>query len=270
MSDLNNAHRGYVYQDLLAAVEAVDVILGRVERLWCDTRLCGEHDRFDDLTIEGFGGHRVRRQIKHQVKPRELDVETFVRPARSLLLSEILRSIKADLAVNPTVAATTSYTVYLRDSNPTDMALTAVLVAADPDPGPSVAGTSTTRYRFDPDALWKGVHRPGAGSRPAGDAWEFLRAAAAGTGTEPMYATGLTFTRDEIAHLCERLIVEVNAPAMSSDFAEPGPLEELLLRRLRTEVGVGEYPNENRRPEDVAASLVAAAAKARASHEPLT
>ncbi|GAA3305875.1 hypothetical protein [Glutamicibacter nicotianae] len=270
MSDLHHAHRGYVYQDLLAAVEAVDVILGRAERIWCDTRLCGEHDRFDDLTIEGLDGHRARRQIKHQVEPRELDVDTFARPARSLLLSEVLRGIKADVAANPAVAAKTSYTVYLRDSIPTDTVLTAVLVAADPDPGPSVAGTSTTRYRFNSDALWNGVHRPRAGSRPAGDAWEFLRVPAAGTGTEPKYSTGLTFTRDEIAQLCERLIVEVNAPAMSSDFAEPGPLEELLLGRLRTEVGVGEYPNENRRPEDVAASLVAAAAKARASHEPLT
>lgn len=270
MSDLNHAHRGYVYQDLLAAVEAVDVILGRVERVWCDTRLCGEHDRFDDLTIEGTDGRRARRQIKHQVEPRELNVDTFTRPARSLLLSEVLRGIKADIAAKPEVAATTSYTVYLRDSSPTDEVLTTVLVPAEPDPGPSVAGTSTTRYRFDPDALWEGVHRPGAGPRPAGNAWEFLRVPAAGTGTEPTESKGLTFTRDEIAHLCERLIVEVNAPAMSSDFADPGPLEELLLVRLRTEVGVGEYPNENRLPEDVAALLVAATEKARASHKPLT
>lgn len=267
MSDLNFAHRGYVYQDLLAAVEAVDVILGRVERLWCDTRLCGEYDRFDDLTVDWADGRRERRQIKHQVEPRPLDVDTFARPDRSLLLSEILRGVSADMAANPESAATTSYTIYLRDSNPTDAVLTSVLVLAEPDPGPSVVGTSTTRYRFDPDALWAGVHRPGAGRRPAGDAWEFLRAPAAVTGTN---AGRRTFTHDEIARLCERLIVEVNAPAMSSNFAEPGPLEELLLGRLRTEVGVGEYPNENRLPEDVAALLVAAAAKGRATHEPLT
>lgn len=267
MSDLNHAHRGYVYQDLLAAVEAVDVILGRVERLWCDTRRCGEHDRFDDLTVEWADGRRVRRQIKHQVTPRPLDVDTFARSGRSLLLSEVLRGIEADVAANPELAATTSYTIYLRDSDPTDAVLTSVLVLADPDPGPSVGGTLTTRYRFDPDALWAGVYRPGAGSRPAGDAWEFLRAPAAETGTN---ADRRTFTHDEIARLCERLIVEVNAPAMSSDFAEPGPLEALLLGRLRTEVGVGEYPNENRLPEDVAALLVAAAAKGRATHEPLT
>ncbi|WP_419703237.1 hypothetical protein [Promicromonospora sp. NFX87] len=270
MSDLNHAHRGYVYQDLLAATEAVDVILGRVERLWCDTRLCGEYDRFDDLTVEWVDGRRARRQVKHQVDPRELDVDTFARSARSLLLSEVLRGIKADMVANPEVAAATSYTVYLRDTDPTDAVLTTVLVPAEPDPGPSVAGTSTTRYQFDPNALWAGVHRPGAGSRAAGDAWDFLRAPATRAGAEPADFVELTFTREEITHLCERLIVEVNAPAMSSDFAEPGPLENLLLRRLRSEIGVGEYPNENRLPEDVAALLVAAAAKARASHEPLT
>ncbi|MFJ4266283.1 ATP-binding protein [Paenarthrobacter nicotinovorans] len=270
MSDLTHAHRGYVYQDLLAAVEAVDLILGRANRIWCDTRLCGEHDRFDDLTVEWSDGQRTRRQIKHQQVPRELDVNTFARSSRSLLLSEVLRGIKADIAEDPNAGATSSYTVYLRDSDPLDVVLTTVLVAAEPDPGASVGGTSTKRYKFDAQALWAGVERPAAGSRAAGDAWAFLRTPFGATEEETEDSGGLRFSLDELTELCEKLIVEVNAPAMSSDFSNPGQLEELLLGRLRSEVGVGEYPNENRKPQDVAALLVAAAAKARSSHEPLT
>lgn len=285
MSDLKYAHAGYLYQDLLAAVDAIDLILGHATRVYCDTRLCGQHDRFDDLTVEWADGRRTRRQIKHQGNPRPVDVDTFARTKRSLHLGEVLRGIRADEAEHADRAERTSYTIYLRDSAPVDKVLTAVLTRADPDPGSSVVGSHTVRYRFDTEALWAGVQRPAAGSRKAGDAWDFLRrpeedagrahdgnAAGGGNGAarEVTDLDRLVFSREELAHLTRRLIVETNAPAMSSDFAHAGPLEQLLLQRLRAEVGVGEFPNEKRRPEDVAAALVAAAANARQSHEPLT
>ena len=274
MSDLKYAHAGYSYQDLLGAVEVVDVILGNATRVYCDTVLGGVHDRFDDLSVEWADGHWTRRQIKHQMQPTPLDVDTFARSGRKLLLSEVLRSIRSDGAQYSERAAQSYYTIYLRNTDAVDHVLTEVLVPADPDPGPSVVGTHTTRYSFDPDALWQGVHREGSGKRPTGDAWKFLRQDddwqdGGGASGESDDAERLVFKRDEIEHLCERLVVEVNAPAMSSDFTAPGPLEQLLLRRLREEVGVGEYPNENRRTEDVAAALVAAAEKARLTHEPL-
>lgn len=279
MSDLKFAHNGYSYQDLLGAVAAVDLILGQAERVWCDTRLCGDHDKFDDLTIESADGRRARHQIKHKEDARALDVDTFARTSRKLLLSEVFRGIRADEATFPEQAERSSYTIYLRDTEPTDEVLNAVLTPAHPDLGPSVPGTQTTRYRFDPNALWAGVQRPGAGRRAVGDAWGFLRRGegtgdAAASAEEPgepgTDADRLVFDREEVIHLCERLVVEVNAPAMSSDFAQPGPLELVLLTRLHTEVGVGEYPNEARQPADVAALLVAAAAKARQTHQALT
>ncbi|GGK64076.1 hypothetical protein GCM10011509_10620 [Ornithinimicrobium pekingense] len=257
----------------MGAVAAVDVILGDAVRVYCDTLLGGVHDRFDDLTVEWADGRWTRRQIKYQAQPTPLDIDTFVRGTRKLLLSEVFRSMRSDAALHSQRAGQSSYTVYLRDADAIDGVLTRVLLPADPDPGPSIVGTSTARYRFDAKALWQGVHREGAGRRRAGDAWEFLRQTGGeGDGScvgQADDAERLTFTQDELQELCARLVVEVNAPAMSSDFSAPGALEQLLLARLREEVGVGQYPNENRRPEDVAAALVAVAGRARHTHEPL-
>ena len=63
--------------------------------------------------------------------------------------------------------------------------------------------------------------------------------------------------------VCEHLVVELCAPAASWDSTSPGLIEQLLLRRVRNEIGVGIYPNENQTDTSVAASLVDSARAAR-------
>ncbi|MBM4523044.1 hypothetical protein GS462_00315 [Rhodococcus hoagii] len=256
MSDLGAAHAGYVYQDLVTAICAVDVLLGTVTSVLVDTKVA-DGDVFDDLTVTYADGNRTRRQIKHQQNPKAMDVDTFVRDARDLRLDKLVKTANAERTKHPQVADKTTFRVYLRDLSSDDEILTAVLAAADPDPGPLFEGTDTERFTLDAKKIWAGVHRPRSGKRKAGDAFEFLREGK------------LAVDRADLEWVCERLTIETRAPAMSSDLHEPGPMEEILLRRIRRELGAGEYPNGHRSPVDVAAALIHAASKARSTHKPL-
>lgn len=261
MSDLGFAHAGYLYQDLVTAAVAVDVILGSAVEIVVDTKLAGSDDVFDDMTIAWSDGSRCRRQIKHQQSPLPLTVDTFVRNRRDLRLDVLVRSVQADRNTFAAEADHTTYHVYLRDLPSDDPVLLPVLRSASPDPGPLFAQSATRRFTLDADAIWRGVHRPASGSRAAGDAYKFLRIGDA-NGENAV-------SKEDLDLLCDRLVIETNAPAMSSDLTEPGPMEEILLGIVRHELGAGEFPNEHRSPIDVAAALIQAAYKARLSHEPL-
>jgi len=241
----------------VTAAVAVDLILRQTVEVVVDTKVVGTGDVFDDMTIRYTDGSRKRRQIKHQLTQQPLTVDTFVRDRRDLQLDVLVRSAKADREAFPKDADCTTFHIYLRDSPSEDETLLPVLHPAHPDPGPLLDGSDTKRFTFDADKIWQGVHRPGAGRRAAGDAFEFLR-----VGDNAV-------TKEDLAWLCERLVVETNAPAMSSNLFEPGLMEQILLERVQFELGAGEYPNEHRSPVDVAGALVHAAYRARITHEPL-
>ncbi|WP_045316098.1 AAA family ATPase [Lentzea aerocolonigenes] len=250
-----------MYQDLVTAAVAVGVILGDAVEIVVDTKLAGGDDVFDDMTITRSDGSRCRRQIKHQQSPRTLDVDTFVRNQRDLRLDVLVRSVQADRSAFAAHADRTTYHIYLRDLQSDDSILLPVLRSASPDPGPLFAQSATHRFTLDADAIWQGVHRPASGKRPAGDAYEFLRIG----DKDGKNAV----TKEDLDWMCDRLVIETNAPAMSSDLRTPGAMEEILLGMVRHELGAGEFPNEHRSPIDVAAALIQAAYKARLSHEPL-
>jgi hypothetical protein len=50
---------------------------------------------------------------------------------------------------------------------------------------------------------------------------------------------------------------------MTTDLLQPGPAEQLLLLRVRDELGAGIYPNEERSPVDVAEALIRTVRSAR-------
>lgn len=261
MSDLGFAHAGYVYQDLVTATCAIDVILGRVVEIVVDTKVAGDGDVFDDMTIIYADGTRRRCQIKYQGTQQPLDIDSFVRPQRDLRLDTLVLAANADRETFREHENATTFHIFLRDAPTKDKTLLAVLGPADPDPGPLFEGTDTRRFTFNSDKIWAGVHRPHAGSRAVGDAFKFLREG----DNEGKNSVKL----DDLAWLCERLIVETNAPAMSSNLYDPGPMERVLLDRIQFDLGAGEYPNGHRSPIDVAGGLIHAAARARISHEPL-
>ena len=249
---LQAAHRGYEYQDLLAASRLVDLVLGTLSAAHVDVKQVGD-DRFDDLTVLTVDGRRERTQFKHTDNDdKPLAVETFTTDGRDLRLDRLVAAAVADREGPGSSAADLAFRIVLRDTRPVDDALTAVLVPADPDPGPFVAGMQTRRLRFDIARLWPlGPGQAAAGVRSGRSRFAFLR-----SGPKAV-------ERADLAWLCERLVVEVEAPRSSGIMLEPGPAERILLTRVRAEVGAESYPNAGRSAEDVAEAFATFARQAR-------
>lgn len=227
----------------MTACRLVDVVLGEKQTVLVDEKLF-TGDRFDDLTTSDPSG-RERTQFKHtDADDRALTLATFAGDRRDLRLDKLILAAAADKAGLGAGPAEATYRIVLRDARPTDNRLTAVLRAADPDPGPYQAGMATIRLRFDAETLWEVADR-------AGDPFAFLR-----EGDDSV-------TKDDLEWFCERAVVEVEAPRASWDLTEPGPAEALLLERLRAEVGAGAYPNQHRSAPDVAEAFIRTARVAR-------
>jgi AAA ATPase domain len=231
--NLRATHRGYAYQDLITGIALVDLMLGTAETITVDTKgFTG--DRFDDLTIVYRAGRRVRIQIKHTSRDRELSKDSFSADGRSLRLDLLFRALLSDLDQYPG----SMYRVLVRDGSPDD-GLAAVLKPIDlaHDPGDPLPGVTTRRFKFDPQALQDA------------DPWKKLVA-------------DLNDVRVRTA--CEHLTVDTSAPASSLDFTSPGPAERALLRRVTEELGAGRIPNTHIAPEHAALALAHAATGARA------
>src|SRR6266567_3828939 len=249
MTNLTAAHRGYEYQDLLVAARLVVVMLGTIVKAHIDEKLLPD-DRFDDLTTIDATAYRERTQFKHtQNEDQRLTLATFASDARSLRLDRLVAIALADRDGPGASAKEFTFRVVLRDTRPVDRRLLAVLGPANPDPGPLLPGMQTFRMHFDPDALWQGMVTERA--HEEGDPFLSLREGAA----------AIEFA--DLEWVCARLVIEVEAPAASRDVTAPGPAEQLLIDRLRREIGAELYPNADRSAEDVAEAVIRTARSAR-------
>lgn len=251
MADLTAAHRGYEYQDLLTAARLVDVILCTVLEARVDEKLVAD-DRFDDLTTVDAAGHRERTQFKHtEQEGQPLTLATFTRDARSLRLDQLVAVALADRDGPGVGARDSTFRVVLRDARPVEKRLLAVLEPASPDPGPFLHGMSSLRMRFNFEALWHGSSMAGTEQQPDANPFAFLRHG------------DTALARADLEWACERIVIEVEAPAASRDLTAPGPAERLLLTRVHDEIGAALYPNADRSAVDVAEALIRAARSAR-------
>ncbi|MEV7721953.1 ATP-binding protein [Streptomyces sp. NPDC088184] len=250
MSDLTAAHRGYEYQDLLEAGRVVDLLLGGIAKVHVDKKLVMD-DRFDDLTVINADGSRERTQFKHSDEKGPLGYTTFTTDDRGLRLDRLAAAAVADRD-GPGLGATAQrLRIVMRDAPPDDDALSAVMVPARSSDAPFMPGMNTILLRFDAEALWRGFDLPARGRRKAGNVFGFLT-----SGDKAV-------SKQDLEWLCEHLVVEVGAPAMTTDLLQPGPAEQLLLQRVRGELGAGIYPNEGRSPVDVAEALIRTVRSAR-------
>ena len=246
MPDLTRAHRGYEYQDLLVACRLVDMLLGTVVEVHVDEKLVRD-DRFDDLTVRDADNHLDRSQFKHTDREDSpLRPNTFTTDARGLGLDRLVRAAVSYRDGPGAGVSSVLFRVVMRDTQPADETLAAALVPASPDPGPFVAGMVTKRLRFKTDVVWPANGRS-ASPTVAGDAFAFLRSG------------DTRVERADLEWLCDHLVIEVGAPAMSRDLTAPGPAERLLLSRVHQDLGAGLYPNEDRTVTDVAEALIRAA-----------
>jgi AAA ATPase domain len=243
VASLQAAHRGYEYQDLLSAGRAVDLLLESLRSVDVDRKMV-EDDRFDDLsTVDTLDRHQ-RVQFKHRDNDdRPLPLDTFVTDGRKLRLDRLVRCAIAYRDGPGKQARKVEFRIVLRDAAPVDPLLTRVLTAARPDPGPFLQTLISTRLKFSVAELWAAASEAQQAAKPA-PGFGFLHAT----------DTGIEF--EDLAWVCDRLLVEVGAPAYSADLRVPGPAEQLVLNRVRFDVGAESYPNENRSAVDVAEAMV--------------
>jgi hypothetical protein len=245
---LRAAHQGYEYQDLLVAYRFVDVLLGSIVETHVDLKLVAD-DRFDDLTTVDREGNRERVQFKHTESPdRPLSLRTFTSEDRSLRLDRLIASMLNDRTGPGHNAKEIVFRIVLRDQAPIDPNLLAVLMPLRNASGPFIPTMRTIRFGFNADALWK--HRGDESAEGVDRPFEFLFA-----------ESELSFADLEWA--CKHLVVEVSAPPMSGDLTAPEIAEQLLLTRMRVEVGAETFPNEGRTAIDVSAAMLTAARAAR-------
>ena len=249
---LTSAHKGYEYQDLLVAIRLVDVMLGSITTIYVDEKLV-QHDRFDDLTTVDETGCRERIQIKYTDKvDRALTLATFTGDARGLRLDRLMATALADRDGPGAGARDFVFRIVLRDGLPTDERLLTVLQPANPDSGPFVPGMNSVRMTFRANALWgspEGLETEQKSEEHT--PFDFLR-----TGESPV-------KRRDIDWFCEHFVIEFAAPVASLDMTNPGAAEQLLLKRVREEVGAGMYPNADRSDVNVATDLIGCARAAR-------
>jgi hypothetical protein len=129
---LRPTHLGYAYQDLVTALRLVDLMLGHATTVIVDTKAF-KGDLFDDITSEWSSGSRQRLQIKHTANEWELTSDSFTAKRRGLRLDAIVTSVDEDLRDHPG----TSYRIVLRDTEPQEPDLTAVLMGVDPSADPA-------------------------------------------------------------------------------------------------------------------------------------
>lgn len=243
---LASAHRGYQYQDLVTALALVDVVLGRILTPAVDRKFF-EQDIFDDLTTITVAGSRQRLQIKHASDSNKpLDLTSFSTQRRGIRLDHLVTAITRDSDFFPTLADQTIYRLIFTDIAPIDSSLCELLQPVKNAGGPTGLGLPTVTFKFDVDALLR------------------LRGTPYDRGQLADVLSGLqAMPLEKVKSALDRMRVETSSPGYSGDLSNPGPAEELLLKRVRDEIGAGSFPNQNRPPIDFAAGLILAAQSAR-------
>jgi hypothetical protein len=244
-SGLTKAHRGYQYQDLIAALALVDALLQRTSETIIDRKLFAG-DLFDDLTITTSSG-RQRLQLKHSGDPNtELKLSTLTGNSRGVRIDLVISAVLEDRAAFPQDADTTQYRLVFTENLPGSGELADLLHPATLSEDSPLVGLANTTRRFDPTQLWQ------------------LRAqGSAGGGLASVLSDLTSLTQNDLQWVCDHLLIETSALRFSGDLSAPGPAEELLLDRVRDEVGAGSFPNADLTPVDVAAQLIMAAVSAR-------
>jgi hypothetical protein len=215
-------HVGYRLQDVLAALAMAAVLEEGGGAVSVETKRFQE-DRFDDVVLE-LPERFDRCQSKGLDASGPPRLELFATDARGLCLDRLFAGDPPDegLRVLSTVAADDG---------------TAHDFEAAPDVAPFLPGLESNRWRLDPEVVWPPDQDPRV-PLPEG------------------------MTRDRLAAFCGRFVLETDVTSMSGSLADPGALEQLLIARLRDQVGVGQYPNRAN-PTDVASRLLEVAGSLR-------
>jgi hypothetical protein len=232
--DLAQAHKGYAYQDLVAAFLFADGLV-KAHKTIVDTKLHAL-DVFDDISTEDQ--HKlVRRQFKSGTAERLLQLSDLRTLRSDTRIDDLIRSAKADPITASEYRLCVTWKVDLADP------ITELLVPCDAE---STFGPHRTKvFKLRSEVIW-----------PASEssAWEAINSAT-------------DISKKDLVGFCDRFILETECPPASLDLQEIGPLETLLVRKLNQEIGIGKYPNDHLEPLEAVALLVTMGTRARIQHQ---
>jgi hypothetical protein len=202
-------------------------------------------DKLDDVEIL-VAGRKVRRQIKSSDKiSRPLTFGDFTDANSSLRFDRLVQTF-----VSSGTAAAQEYRLCATWQCPSiDDEIIPFLTEVNAPP--TFVGSTPKCFRLNAARIW-----------PQGEVpvWPVLN--------DPV-AQGL-IDREVVNSFCDRFIVELQLPKMSSDLAQEGELESALSQVLEMEIGIGRYPNQSRSVIDVAGLAISLANDARTHEGTLT
>lgn len=240
---LNNAHEGYDYQDLLTSYFILKEILNgnnnttfyidkkhtvgtyNVTTLDKDgnekVTVKNTPDRFDDLVIVN-GSKIQRKQIKYSNDSvaRKLIKNDFANDSKGLALYEIYRTW--DELKSPH----SEFRLCLAWDKPVDDDIKNVLTPIQSETS-SFLDYSTKLFRINLDEIWE------EDSEPL-NTWTNFR----------NFVKDNSINRNDFKTFCDELIIELEFPKASLDFASPSYLENILYQQAE-KLGVGQYPNDD-------------------------
>ncbi|GAB3437258.1 ATP-binding protein [Massilia solisilvae] len=201
-----------------------------------------DDDRFDDIEVTA-SGRRIRRQLKSsEHADRALSYTDFNSGNSSLRFDRLVKTFTSEGREHAD-----EYRLSVTWCAPSATDPIAQLLKTASATG-TFEGYATGTFRLDPQAVWP---------REGPPIFAFLQS-----------TQGLA--REDVVRFCERFVIEVALPPASLDIDAPGSLEQLLLNVLAEQVGIGRYPNGDRRVEDVAALVIYVASTARTNGDVLT
>lgn len=236
MNDPGTPARGYYYQDVATAYLMIRAICEGAVSMTVDRKEYAG-DIFDDLVIS-YPDKTVKRQFKSSAMDKAFSALTNV--TGDLRIDDI---VYCYVTGSPNTAD--EYRICTTWSEATDEDLVSVMQPCT-NTDASFDGWTTTLYKLNIDKLW-----PQGGKL----VWKLAK----------RKKQLPDMKRADLESLCERLVIELNCPQISLDPNHAGDLELLLFEVLRSRVGIGIHPNEDRTPEDVAAVLFKCATMARSA-----
>lgn len=235
---LLDAHKGYEYQDLFSAFHIVNMLLSDDSAIFKIDQKETANDKFDDLTII-TNSSIMKRQIKYSenkvLAKADLSSENY-----DLALDTLFKSWK-ELPQDKNIDIRLCLAwEYLEDAQELDF-------LTELDTKNYYQCDNVKVLKIELERIWP------SGDKPI-SSWRRLRNKAS------------DINRAEFAQFIDDLSIEVNLPKSSVDLANPGQLESLLIKNLRS-FGVGKFPNDKKSVVDVAMHLMHLIKGARAKGE---
>lgn len=224
---LLDAHKGYEYQDLFTAYHIINMLLTDDSAIFKIDQKESENDKFDDITII-TSDSIMKKQIKYS------DNKIFEKAD--------LSSEKCDLALDTLFR---SWQELPKDKNiDIRICLAWELLVDSQDIDFLIEQDVTNLYKSNDvkvlkinlESIWPSDGIPIS-------SWRRLR----GKSTD--------INRDEFQKFINDLTIEVNLPKSSTDFTNPGDLENLVINGLRL-FGIGKFPNDKKSVVDVSMHLI--------------